>query len=315
MEIIYDLENYREEKETYVTIGTFDGIHLGHQEIIKTLIEKSRVSHKKNILITFYPHPQMVVNSKYNSDIELLTSPEEKIEILKNFNIDKILFINFTKEFSEISPEEFLKNVLIEKLNATGVVVGYNHAFGKGRKGRIEFLKDFGKRNGMEITVVEPVIVNGKPISSTLIRKLLKSGDVLKASRYLGSRYFINGEVVKGAGRGKRLGFPTANLIVKNSRKLIPRNGVYIVKIVFKDEIYNGMFYIGTRSTYGETERTLEVNIFDFNKDIYGEMLKIIFLKRIRNDETFKSEHELYLQLKKDKRESIYFIKNMDKNK
>jgi len=310
MDVIYDLINFRGKEGAFVTVGTFDGIHLGHQEIINTLIKKSKISGKKNVLVTFYPHPQMVVNSKYNTEIKLLTTPEEKLRILEQFRLDQIVFIHFTKVFSKTPPEKFIQNILIEKLHACGIVVGYDHAFGKSRKGRIDFLKKIAKEKNLDIIEVGPFVVNEEKVSSTLIRKLLISGNVKETSKYLGTHYSISGEVIRGEGRGKQFGFPTANLFVKNPEKLIPGNGVYIVRVSFENNLYNGMLYIGTRSTFGESRRTIEVNIFDFNEDIYGEILEVSFIEKIRDDLFFASEKQLYEQIEKDKEESIRYLNN-----
>jgi len=311
MKVINNLNEYEEKEETFVTVGTFDGIHLGHQEILRILVEKSRERGKKNILVTFYPHPQMVVNSKYDNKIELLTTPEEKLEILRNCNLDLVVYVRFTREFSEIKPEEFVEEILIGKLNACGIVVGYDHAFGKARRGRIELLREYGEKRELEIIEVEPYLKNGKPASSTLIRQLLKTGRVQDASYYLGTNYKLSGKVIHGSGRGKRSGYPTANLSVGNPAKLIPEDGVYIVKIFYNDIPHNGMLYIGTRSTYGETERVIEVHIFNFSKEIYGESIKVEFLKRIRGDIQFENEDLLLKQIDRDKEDSMEYFNNL----
>ncbi|GBD93773.1 riboflavin biosynthesis protein RibF [bacterium BMS3Abin05] len=299
MHIYLDINSIPKTNFPVITIGTFDGIHLGHQKLIKHLLEKKSRYHGTAFLVTFEPHPQLVLNNK-NRPISILTTLEEKVEILKKFSLDGVVVIPFTKALSELSGKLFIKSILIDKIGFKDVVIGYDHAFGKNRSGNAETLKKMSREFGFRVNVVEPVSLDGQIVKSTSIRSALKEGDVKKAAAFLGRPYQLTGKVSEGAGRGKRVLFPTANLEISNPKKLIPKNGVYVVEAVLDDRPLPAIANIGTRPTFDETVRTIEAHIFNFNADIYGRSLTLSLLSRIRGEEKFDSVESLINQIKKD---------------
>lgn len=290
-------------KNTCVTIGTFDGVHKGHRDILSVLKNIARKNDLNSTVVTFYPHPRTVISENY--DMSILTTKEEKIELLQQLDIDNLYIINFTKEFAGQTSEEFVKNYIVEKFDAKHVVIGHDHKFGKDRSGDENKLKELGEKFNFNVTAVKPVYEDGELISSTKIRNALNDGDVEKAAKFLGRNYSLAGKVVEGAKRGRILGFPTANLDIDNSMKLIPLSGVYAVKCSLEGEELNGVMNIGYRPTFeDDNQLVVEVNIFNFNRDIYGKKLKIDFIKRIRPERKFSSKEELISQIENDKAEA-----------
>jgi riboflavin kinase/FMN adenylyltransferase len=298
MEVIYGIENIKREENSILTMGTFDGVHLGHQAIIKEMNNR-RGKHQKSTLVTFEPHPQDVIGKK-EREIKLLTLLDEKIEILNLTGLDRLIVIPFAREFSLIEPEEFIEKILVSKIGMKEIIIGFNHAFGKNRRGGFELLKDLEDKFGYVVDMIKPVYFNGENISSTRIRSVIKDGNVELASSLLGRNYSLSGIVVKGDGRGKKLGFPTANIDISSQKKLIPSNGVYEVLVFHSKGKYKGAMNIGTRPTFGLTQKTIEVFILDFDKNIYGERLKVEFVRRIRDEQKFNSVDELIKQMEKD---------------
>jgi riboflavin kinase / FMN adenylyltransferase len=295
-------------KNSIVTVGTFDGIHLGHRKIISDLQEIKNEKNLRSVVVTFNPHPQIILKNKHK-EIKLLSTTEEKLYEFEKLGVDLVYILNFTREFAEISAEDFYRNYLIEKIGLTDIVFGYDHNFGKNREGNYETLKDFSKKYGIDVHKVDEFKINGDRINSTTIRNLLKDGDVEKASSLLGNNYYFSGKIVYGDRRGSTLGFPTANIIPLSEYKLIPKNGVYFVSAEVKNEKYFGMMNIGNRPTIAENDEIfLEVNLFDFDENIYDEIIKIDFIKFLREEKKFSSLDELVSQLKKDRETCNKFI-------
>ncbi|MDP1994198.1 MAG: bifunctional riboflavin kinase/FAD synthetase [Ignavibacteria bacterium] len=288
---------------TIITIGTFDGVHLGHQEIFNVLINKSKNNGCRSFVITFEPHPRMVIQP--NSDLKLLTTFQEKVEILEKMGIDNLLVIPFTKEFSQLTSEDFFRKYILEGIGVKRMVIGYDHHFGKGRDGDEQKIRELGALNNFEVQKTEAVTINEIVVSSSKIRNALSEGEVKTAAQMLGRNYSFSGLVVVGDKRGRELGFPTANIQLENESKLIPKNGVYAVKVFLEERIFNGVMNIGLRPTFKDTKIVLsEVHILDFNEDIYGKQIRVEFIDRIRDEKKFDSKEELIKQIEIDKQKT-----------
>lgn len=306
MEIIRGLENLKAIRPCAVTIGTFDGVHPGHLKIVEQLIVTADRGDLCSTLVTFDPHPQLVLNPEARMNIKLLSTIDEKLEILKSINLNRTIIIEFDKSFAQQSYEEFVKNILIDKIGAKAIVVGYDHAFGRDRAGNYDNLVKLSEKYGFALIRVEPFKVEGQILSSTLVRTLITEGRVALAAEYLGRPYSISGQVIRGNSRGKNLNFPTANLKIENENKLIPREGVYAVDVNYNNSLYKGMLNIGNQPTFGSEGRfSIEAHIFNFKKDIYREYLKIGFKTRLRDEQRFESPAALIAQLEIDKKNSL----------
>src|SRR5690606_14662008 len=292
--------------KSIVTIGTFDGVHIGHQKIIKKLTKTAKEKQLKSIVLTFFPHPRMVLQK--NANIQLLNTIEERKELLYNFGVDDIYIQEFTKEFSELSAEDFVKTLLVDRLNAKHIIIGYDHQFGKNRSAGIEDLKIFGKQFGFEVDEISVQDVDDVAVSSTKIRNALNQGDITTANSYLGYSYFLTGTVIKGKGLGRQIEFPTANISIEETYKLIPKQGVYVVKAHIENKTVFGMMNIGTNPTVNGKEQSIEVHLFDFNADIYGAKLKVELLHRLRDEHHFESMDDLKSQLYQDKQDALNLI-------
>ncbi len=311
MQVIKDINEIEYDKKSAVTVGTFDGVHLGHKEIIAKLISIKDTKGLRSIVVTFEPHPQIVLRNK-TQDIKILTTLEEKLEIFSEMGIDMVYVINFTKEFSETTAEDFYKNYLIDKIGLNDLVLGYDHMFGKNREGNFETLKTQSAKYDFNVDKVEEFKVDGEHISSTAVRHLLADqGNVKKVRNILGRFYSIEGKVVEGKKLGKELGYPTANIELYNQYKLIPKTGIYAVEVIVSDKQYFGMMSIGKNPTVSNDESIkLEVNIFDFNEDIYGQNIKINFIDYLRDEKKFESLDALKRQMALDKENSELIINN-----
>lgn len=308
MDIFWDFKNLEKDENTFLTLGTFDGIHVGHKKIIDTLRKKAEQNNGRSLVVTFDPHPRSVLS---NNEIKILTTLREKKEILSQLGIQNFLIINFTKEFSQISADEFMKNYLVEKVGMKEIFIGYDHHFGKGRAGNKEVLESMGKNLGFEVTEIEPVKINDETVSSTSIRNSLEQGLISKANSFLGRNYSFSGNVVEGDKRGRTLGFPTANIKLENSSKLLPSNGVYVVEFFVKGEKHYGLLSVGKRPTfYSDGEIIPEVYIYEFDDNIYGEFATVNILERLRGEEKFSSSEELVEQMKKDRAGGSEFLSN-----
>jgi riboflavin kinase/FMN adenylyltransferase len=302
---LVELKDVQRNPNSVVTVGTFDGVHLGHRAIMETVVRKSRERNAKSVVVTFDPHPRDIINPGKDG-IKLLTTLKERCEILQDLGIDVLLVIPFDRDFSLKTSEEFVREIIYEKIGVSEFVIGYDHHFGHGREGTIETIENLGKELGFDAYVVSKQEMGHVTISSTVIRKTLaEEGDVKKAAEYLGRKYLLNGIVMHGDERGRTIGYPTANLKPEHESKVIPKNGVYAVKVRVAGEWFGGMMNIGVRPTFEDPERTIEVNIFDFNREIYGETIQVRFFDRIRDEKKFNGIEELKEQLDADKKQSM----------
>ena len=286
--------------KTVVTIGTFDGVHIGHKKIVKRLIESAKKNDLRSVILTCFPHPRMVLQKDAN--IKLLNTLEEKKLILKRLGLDHLVVKKFTPEFSRLTAEEFVQEILIDKLNAQKVIIGYDHHFGRNRSANIDDLIKFGKEFNFQVEEISAQDINSVSISSTKIRNALLEGDLETANLYLGYNYMLTGTVIKGKGLGKQINFPTANLKIKEDYKLIPKQGVYAITCMYKGSKLHGMMNIGTNPTVAKTtKQSIEIHFFNFNKSLYDEQIQIDIIHRIRDEEKFDSVESLKKQLSKDK--------------
>lgn len=300
MLIYKDLSEIKNRVEAVITIGTFDGIHLGHLEIFNELKYKANELGCESLIVTFEPHPRTIVSKDFN--IQILTTSEERYEIFESTGINHLLVINFSRETANLTAEEFLELLMKSGIVIKHVVIGYDHRFGKNRSGDAETLKVIGQKHNFDVTTVSAIKNNNDEISSTKVRRALsETGDIDLVTKLLGRFYSLKGSVASGAGRGRKLGFPTANIKPENEKKLIPRSGVYLVRIKETGEKHFGIMNIGFRPTFGDVSNvTMEVFIFDFNKDIYDTKVEIEFLERIRDERKFESVDELVKQVNQD---------------
>ena len=300
---IIPLSKINRDQNTVLTVGTFDGVHEGHQTIIERVVDHARAGNLRSIIVTFDPHPREIIQPG-KEGIHLLTTIEERAELLDKLGVDIMLVIPFDRDFSLLTSEQFVRDIIYEKIGVSEFVIGYDHHFGRDRKGSRETVERIGKNLGFNVEVVEAHEIGKITVSSTQVRKALElKGDVELARTFLGRPYRLTATVVHGDKRGKKIGYPTANLKPDNRRKVIPSNGVYAVDLILEDETYKGMMNIGVRPTFdGNDERTLEVNLFNFNRDIYGETVEVRFIKRIRAERKFQSVEDLIAQLGDDKR-------------
>jgi len=294
---------------TVVTIGTFDGIHLGHRKIIKRLMASAKKEKLETALLTFYPHPRMVLQQ--SSDLKLINTIEERKMILKETGLQHLIVHPFTLEFSRLTAREYVEEILVKGLNAKKIVIGYDHHFGRNRTADINDLKTYGEEFGFEVDEISKQDIEDVAVSSTKIRSALEEGDLEKANEYLTQPFFLSGEVVKGKGLGKNMGYPTANLKVEESYKLIPREGVYVAASVIDGEKRFGMMNIGTNPTVGGQKQSIETYFFDLDKDLYGKQLQIQLLKRIRSEVKFDGLEALIKAMKADEIFARNFIKLM----
>ncbi|WP_114984189.1 bifunctional riboflavin kinase/FAD synthetase [Cyclonatronum proteinivorum] len=297
---------------TAITVGTFDGVHLGHRTLISKLVEKAREINGRSVLVTFNPHPREVLHGGHNT-VGLLTTLEERAEILHQSGVDQMVVIPFDRDFSLLSSEEFIKDILFRKIGIAEFIIGYDHQFGKNREGTIKTVEQLSPALGYNVHLIQAHEVAHHTVSSTLIRKaLVDEGDVKLARTMLGRPYPLSGMVVHGDKKGRMLGFPTANLKIEETRKVIPRKGVYAVEVLLDDKVYKGMLNIGIRPTVTNSkELRIEVNMFDFFDDIYGRQLRVRFYDKIRDEKKFDGLDALRAQLHQDKADCIQLFKTL----
>lgn len=307
---VKNIEKYEVLDPTVVTIGTFDGVHIGHQKIIKRLIDTGEQEGLKSVILTFFPHPRMVLQT--DSGIKLINTIDERYKILDDLGLDYLLIKEFTKEFSRLTAEDFVKQILVDKLHAKKVIIGYDHRFGRNRNANIGDLKKFGIQYGFDVEEISAQDIDAVAVSSTKVRKALIDGDITKANKYLGHPFMITGTVIKGKGLGRQLDYPTANIMIKEDYKLIPKYGAYIVSSTLEGEDIYGMMNIGMNPTVNGEKESIEVHFFNFNEDIYNKTIQINLLHRIRNERKFESVSALKEQLKKDKESALAFIRVND---
>ena len=310
MKVTKGLKNALSSHPTILTLGTFDGVHQGHRTIISKLTSESKKHDLKSIILTFFPHPRNIVSSK---KIKSISTIDEKIQIFSELDLDELIIQNFNKSFSEMGAEEFIK-LLVNNLNLKKIIVGYNHRFGKNRSADIDVLRDFSTKYDFEVVEIKAFEVEKIKISSTKIRNAIDNGNIDVCNNYLGYNFNINGIVVKGKSIGKSIGFPTANINIAEEYKIIPKNGVYLVRCFFEKNKFYGMMNIGYNPTFGSNEKTIEVNIFDFSKDLYDKNIRIEFLKFIRDEIKFDNAEELQNQLINDRENCIKNINSTYNN-
>lgn len=307
MDVIFGFDEILKDTNSFVTIGTFDGLHAGHKRIIEKLKEKAALTGGRSVVITFDPHPRTLFQS--SDPVKLLTSLDEKIELFGKTGIDVLWVIKFTREFASLTSEEFVKTHLVDKLGVKEIIIGHDHRFGKGRDGDEAKLKEIGSKYGFSVTPVEAVEIKGQTASSSKIRKALTEGELELANAFLERNYSLSGEVVIGEKRGRTLGFPTANVGGIAHGKLIPANGVYAVKVIVESKEYNGVINIGRRPTFNTNDAIIpEVHIFNFDSDIYGKKIEVVFIERLRGEIKFSSKEELIKQINEDKNKSLKIL-------
>lgn len=308
MQIFYSIKDLKKNKNTVLTLGTFDGIHPGHLKIIGRLVSCSKEKGCRNVVITFYPHPRTILGN--DNSVKMLTTQGEKIELLEKLGVENLLIINFTKEFASLSAEDFIYDYLINGIGLTEIVLGHDHHFGKGRRGNAELLQKIADKEGFIVTKAEAFMIDGEAVSSTKIRNAIAEGDIIRANKLLGRNYEFSGIVVGGDKRGRELGFPTANIKLSSQEKLLPASGVYAVKVMVENERHTGLLSIGKRPTfYNQGELVSEVYIYDFNREIYGAKVTTELVERLRGEVKFNSAEELINQMNTDK-ENGYKIFN-----
>lgn len=306
MKIYNHLSEYQSNQKAFITIGTFDGVHIGHQKVIKKLIKNA---HKKNaisVLLTFFPHPRMVLQK--DLDIKLINTINERIQLLEKIGLDVLIIQPFTEEFSRLSALEFTRNILVNKLNVSKLIIGYDHHFGKNREGNFEQLAEYAYTYGFKLKRISQKDVNNIAVSSTKIRRAIENGEIEKANKYLGYYFMLSGKVVKGNNLGEKIGFPTANLQILETYKLIPKTGVYVVKSMINNQTIFGMMNIGFRPTVSGKNQTIEIHFFNFNADLYEKFIQIEIISYIRDEQKFESVNALKNQLIKDKSKSLKIV-------
>ena len=310
MKVTKDLKNAISSRPSILTLGTFDGVHKGHRKIISNLKSEAKRNNLRSIILTFFPHPRNIVSSEI---IKSISTIDEKIKIFSDLGIDELIIQKFDKSFASMDAKEFIE-LLVDNLKIKKIIVGYNHRFGKNRSADINVLKDFSLKYDFEVLEIKAFEVENIKISSTKIRDAIQQGNINLCNNYLGYNFNINGDVVKGKSIGKSIGFPTANIKIVEGYKIMPKNGVYLVRCFFEKEKLYGMMNIGFNPTFGSNDKTLEVNIFDFDKDLYGETIRIEFLNFIREEIKFENVELLQNQLIKDRENCIKHLNSTYNN-
>lgn len=311
MQVFNSIKDLTKNKNTILTLGTFDGIHPGHLEIIDKLVSCSKEKGCRNVVITFHPHPRTVLSG--SDSVKMLSTQEEKIKLLEKHCVENLFTINFTKEFASLTAEEFIYDYLINGIGLSEIVLGHDHHFGKGRNGNVELLKKIGAKENFVVTTADPFLIDGEVVSSTKIRNAISEGDISKSNKLLGRNYSFNGVVVGGDKRGRELGFPTANIKLYSQDKLLPSSGIYAVKFFVENENHIGLLSIGNRPTfYNEGELVTEVYVYDFNREIYGKEVTVELVERLRGEEKFNSAEELIDQMNKDKENGLKIFNKLN---
>lgn len=309
MKTHHSISSFTSKNKTVVTIGTFDGVHIGHQKILTKITQIAREENYESVVLTFFPHPRMVLQQ--DNTIKLLNTILEKEKLFESLEIDHLIIHPFNEEFSQLSAEDFVKKILVDQLNIKKIVIGYDHRFGKNRSANLDDLIEFGAKYNFDVEQISAEEINNNAVSSTKIRNSLIDGDIETANSYLGYHYNFTGIVVKGKQLGRTIGFPTANISIDEEYKLLPKNGVYMVQTEIEEIRFFGMMNIGIRPTIEGTTQSVEVYIFDFNKEIYNTSLTVSILKFIREEQKFESLEHLKLQIEKDKLFTIQSISSI----
>lgn len=307
MKIFNSIQDFKTTSGTIVTLGTFDGVHIGHRKIIERLVQNTDED-TESLVLTFFPHPRMVLQG--DSEIKLLNTIDEKAFLLEENGLDNLVIHPFDQAFSRLTAEEFVKNILVDIFNIKKIIIGHDHRFGRNRTANIDDLVVFGKEYNFEVEQISPQEIDEVSVSSTKIRNSLLDGNIQLANNYLGYNYFLTGTIIKGKQLGRTIGFPTANLSINENYKLIPLNGVYVVSSIINDKMVYGMMNIGFNPTVNGQHQTIEIHYFDFDGDLYNKEIKVSILNRIRSEQKFESVQKLKEQLAQDKTTSLEFIKN-----
>ena len=298
MKTIHGIENFPADEASIVTIGTFDGVHLGHQQILKQLIDTSRKSKLKSVLLTFFPHPRMVLQPDIS--MRLIQTIQEREKALQKTGLDYLVIHPFSTEFSRLSADDYVKQILVEQLNVRKVVVGYDHRFGRNRTASLEDMYHYADIHEFEVIEINAEKIESTAVSSTKIRKAIDEGNIELANTYLGHSFTIEGMVIDGDKRGRELSYPTANIDLQNPHKIVPKQGVYLVKSNLEDRIIYGMMNIGTKPTFNAAMPSIEVHFLDWNGDLYGQAVQVELLKWVREERKFNTVEELQTQIQAD---------------
>ncbi len=308
LKIVQNTSNFSDKEKTYVTIGTFDGVHFGHQKIIEKLIIEAKKAGKKSVVLTFFPHPRMVLQKDVS--LELINTIDERAALLEKTGLDYLIIHPFSKAFSRMTALEFVRDILVNQLNISKLIIGYDHHFGKNREGNITQLTEYSHLYDFKVEEILAQDIDDVSVSSTKIRRALAVGKLKTANTYLGYNFMLNGTVINGKKLGGKIGFPTANIDIKETYKLIPKTGVYIVKSTIDKKIVFGMMNIGSRPTVNGNHQTIEVHFFDFNQNLYDQNLTVELIYFLRDEEKFDSVETLVQQLKKDELTARDYLKN-----
>ncbi|WP_289058515.1 bifunctional riboflavin kinase/FAD synthetase [uncultured Flavobacterium sp.] len=312
MKLFHSINDFQSTKKTILTLGTFDGVHIGHKKILERITQNTENGKYESLVLTFFPHPRMVLQEK--SEIRLLNTIDEKIKLLEATGIENLIVHPFNESFSRLTAEEFVRTILVDKFQIQKIIIGHDHRFGRNRTANIDDLIAFGIEYGFEVEQISAEEIQDVSVSSTKIRKALNEGNMALANEYLGYSYFLNGTIVKGKQLGRTIGFPTANIHIEEDYKLIPKIGVYVVKAVVNKETVYGMMNIGFNPTVNGDKQTIEVHLFNFDKDIYDQNIEVSLLHYIREEQKFSSLDALKAQLNQDKIDSLAFINTSLKN-
>ena len=306
MKIFNNIQSYSSEKESILTIGIFDGVHIGHNKILTKLVEESKKNNLSSLIMTFFPHPRMVLQK--SQEIKMIDTIDEKIYLFEKTGVDNLIIQPFDENFSKIRAKEFVEEILVKKLKIKHIIIGYDHRFGKDREASVDDLKKFGLNYMFTVEEIAAQEIHSIAISSTKIRNAILKGEIKKCNEYLGRNFMLTGEVVHGDALGKKINFPTANIKIPETYKIIPKNGVYLVKAIINSERYFGMMNIGVRPTIGGEKKSLEIHFFNFKDNIYNKTISVEIICKIRDEEKFSSIDELKIQLKKDEQFCLKLI-------
>ena len=306
LNIFHSINDFRSTKKTIITLGTFDGVHIGHKKILEKVLQNTDDGQYESLVLTFFPHPRMVLQG--DSDIKLLNTINEKIDLLQEIGIENLVIHPFDETFSRLTAEEFVKTILVDRLQIHKIIIGYDHRFGRNRTANIDDLINYGEQYGFEVEQISVQEINEISVSSTKIRQALSEGNMTLANDYLGYDYFITGTVVQGKQLGRTINFPTANLAIQENYKLIPQNGVYIVKSTIENKQVYGMMNIGMNPTVNGQNRSIEIHYFDFDAYLYDKEIRVSIVHRIRSEQKFESFELLKSQLEKDKKTALNYL-------
>lgn len=309
LKIFHSIKDFSSPKKTILTLGTFDGVHIGHKKILEKVIQNTLDEKYESLVLTFFPHPRMILQER--SEIKLLNTITEKINLLEQLGIQNLVIHPFDESFSRLTAEDFVKKVLVDQFKIHKIIIGYDHRFGRNRTADIHNLIEFGEKYGFEVEQISAQEINDISVSSTKIRNAIQEGNMYLANKYLGYDYFLTGTVIKGKQLGRTIGFPTANLNIEEDYKLIPQKGVYIVSSQLNGEKVFGMMNIGLNPTVGGEKLSVEIHYLNFNADLYDQQISVSILKRIRGEEKFDSVDLLKAQIEKDKIQTLSYLENL----